>query len=138
VHYFHRRAFAAFNRRDWEVNALSHAPDCALRSGEFTRFLPDAREVYRGPEGYLEAMELWIGAWANLRMDTEDIEIHDAGGGKMVAIIPFVGAGELSGARLDERLAAIHEFRQGQLISQTFYTDPARALDSVGLTHRRR
>jgi ketosteroid isomerase-like protein len=131
--YLYRRAYAAFNRRDWEVNTLGHHPDEYSLTGNIGRFLPDAEEVYRGVEGYMEAMGLWISEWEDVRIDIDSVRIHDAPDGRVVSIQRWWARGRSSGVPFDTDLADVQTFRDGLLTSQTLFFDAAEALRFAGL-----
>jgi hypothetical protein len=130
--YFYRRAYAAYNRQDWELNTLLHEPDSfQLNPGDLPRIMPDAEPSYTGIEGYLRAQLRWVEVWRAPKVQFEDLV--EAEPGTYVALIRFVGEGAGSGMRLDQPLADVHRIRAGRVVSQTMYWDRAAGLRATGL-----
>jgi ketosteroid isomerase-like protein len=137
IRYAYRRSYAAYGRGDWEFNTLLlHPDDYVIRFWEAGRFMPDANEEYRGLEGYLEAALEWMSAWREPRLLYENhFEVES---GLLVSMWRFEGVAQGSGIRLDQAGADVLRLRDGYVVSQTFYWDRAKALESVGLEPGRR
>lgn len=132
IGYTYRRAYAAFNRRDWELNTLLHdRRDYVLRAGGMRLLNPDAKEEYRGIDDYIEANLQFESGWRELKVRFDGYV--EAEPGVLVALIAFVAVADQSGIHLDQSGADIHRFRDGYLVSQTFYWDRAAGLRSVGI-----
>lgn len=129
----YRRAYQALTRRDWELNTAVHHRERFTLTGDLGRFLPDAKPVYRGVEGYIEAMELWLSTWEEMRSMGRGVEVHDAPDGRVVSIHRWLARGERSGVELDVRLADVETFERGWMTSQTLFTEPNAALRFAGL-----
>jgi ketosteroid isomerase-like protein len=130
LRYGYRRAYAAWNRRDWEINTLAMADDYEFRGHEGIR-LPETQEVSYGREGYLEQARDLFEAWDELKIVLEDV--LDAGPNRLIVLTRFFSTGRESGMLLDTPAADVHVFRDGQVIRQDLWGDRAAALRSVGL-----
>ena len=130
----HRRVFAWFNRRDWELNALAMDPDrFTITSGDPQRWLlPGPRDTYRGVDGFLELQDAWMEVWGDLRLALDGVV--DAGHGRVVVLFRQSGSAAASGVALEEPMAMINEFARGRLVRQTYWRDQEAALRSVGLS----
>ncbi|MDX6667356.1 MAG: hypothetical protein QOK04_736 [Solirubrobacteraceae bacterium] len=129
----HRRVFAWFNRRDWELNTLAMDPDrLTITSGDPQRWLlPGPRDTYRGVDGFLELQDAWMEVWGDLRLAFDGVV--DAGHGRVVVLFRQSGSAAASGVALEEPIAMINEFAGGRLVRQTYWRDQEAALRSVGL-----
>jgi hypothetical protein len=131
------RAYAAFARRDWELNTLTHHPtDYLFRTGDFRQLLPDVADVYRGPGGYIEAMELWLAAWAEVEVEVEVEDVLDTGGSRTVALNTVHLRGGASGVDIVQPMADLHTWRDGWMVEQQYWWDRAAALRAAGLSPR--
>lgn len=132
LRHFAGRAWAAFNRRDWEVNTvLFDAERYEFRPGDAKSFIPGSREAYRGVDGYLEAMELWLGEWSGMRVYLEDVT--EVGPGRMIHVVRFVGEGRASGVTIEQLNAAVLDVRDGRVVKHVTWWDVAGGFRSVGL-----
>ena len=65
--------FAAFSRRDWEMNTLAmDSDDYVFRPGTADGCCPTWSREYRGMEGYLDAMHLLLESW-DLQVELIDV-----------------------------------------------------------------
>jgi hypothetical protein len=130
IRYAYRRTYAAYNRGDWELNTLMlDRRDYVIRFGGTSRFMPDAHDEYRGIDGYLEVVTQWASAWREPRLFYEDhVEVER---GLMLSMYRF--AGSARGMNLDQAGADVQRFRDGWLVSQTFYWNRDEAFESLGL-----
>jgi ketosteroid isomerase-like protein len=87
--------------------------------------------VYRGRDGVRQWQRELDEVWSDWRNELESIA--DAGD-KVVAISRAVAVGEGSGVQLSERWAQVWTVRDGKLASMQHFRDPAKALESVGLS----
>ena len=112
----HRRVFAWFNRRDWELNTLAMDPDrFTITSGDPQRWqLPGPGDTYRGVDGFLELQDAWMEVWGDLRLALDDVV--DAGHGRVVVLLRQSGSAAASGVALEEPLAMINEFAGGRCV----------------------
>jgi ketosteroid isomerase-like protein len=127
----HRRVFAWFNRRDWELNTLAMDPErFTITSGDPQRWqLPGPRDTYRGVGGFLELQDAWMEVWGDLRLTLDGVV--DAGHGRVVVLFRQSGSAAASGVALEEPIAMINEFARGWLVRQTYWRDQEAALRSV-------
>ena len=63
-----RRAYAAANRRDFDVILTGLDPETEYRPGA-DLIAPDQDPVFRGHDGYLQMWQNWLGAFEDLRFD---------------------------------------------------------------------
>jgi ketosteroid isomerase-like protein len=127
-----RRGYAAFNRRDWELNTILHHPtDYTWMVPKLSFVPPDMAETYHGVESYLEAMRIYLDAWEDLRVDFEDF--IDAGSNRVIVVIRQIGVGRWSGLPVDLPSLDLIELRDGWLVSQRLWDNLDDALRSVGL-----
>jgi ketosteroid isomerase-like protein len=133
----HRRVFAWFNRRDWELNTLAMDPDrFTATSGDPQRWpLPGPRDTYHGVDEFLELQDAWMEVWGDLRVALDDVV--DAGHGRVLVLFRQSGTAAASGVTLEEPMAMIDEFAGGRLVRQTYWRDRAAALRSAGLDEPR-
>jgi ketosteroid isomerase-like protein len=126
-----RRAYAAYNRRDWAMNTLYMAHDDYVFSSSGDSLLPDAGQTFRGVEGYLDAQAEWLGAWSDLRAYSEGaIEIRR---GLYLSLLRCRGSGGTSGIPVDLRCAALVELRDGKFVRQVHYWNRDDALAEFGV-----
>jgi hypothetical protein len=125
-------SYAAFNRRDWELNTLLLDPDdYVFLAGDLREALPDARDRYFGIAGYLEAMLLFLESWSELEVKLTDL--LDLGRERAVALMRFNGRGQRSGLAFDQLAVGEHTFRDGLCVTQTYWWDSHRAARELGL-----
>jgi len=86
--------------------------------------------VYVGVEGARRFLADWSAAWDDWRMDVE--ALHDAGD-SVVAVLHQRGRSKGAGMLVDMRFAQVWTFRDGQQTRMDTYSDPAEALEAVGL-----
>lgn len=127
-----RRTYAAYSRRDWEINTLLIAPEhFVFRSGDLRESLPDARESYSGIEGYLEAQELLISAWPDLSLEL--VELLACGREAVVTLVRFRGTAARSGLELDWHTIVENRFDGGETTAQRFWFDLDAGAAELGL-----
>ncbi len=86
--------------------------------------------IFHGVEGAEQVRTGWLDAWAEHRIDIE--EIIDAGDDLVVAM-HLVGRGKGSGVEADVRLYPHIKLRDGQAVYVYEHQDRAEALKAVGL-----
>ena len=135
LRYMYRRGYAAWNRRDWELNTVAHDPhryELVWPEGDRP---PGARSSYDGIEGYLEFAELWLDSFGDYRFQLE--EVRDPGGNRLGLLIRQIATGRSSGAAVVERMASVDEYEGGRMVRQTVSTRDAHAtLRAHGLEPR--
>jgi ketosteroid isomerase-like protein len=87
--------------------------------------------VFRGVEGAIQIRDGWLDAWAEHRIDIE--EMIDRGD-DIIVVLHITGRGKASGLEVDVRLYVHVKVRDGKVAYLFEHEDRARALDAVGLT----
>ena len=95
------------------------------------RVRPDGK-VWYGPEGVVQAMLEWTGAWSDWKMDVEDI--LDAGDGRIAVLWRERGRAANSGAEMSQEGVAVITLRDGLVVSAVVEVDRRRTLAALGLT----
>ena len=83
-----------------------------------------------GLERMAQTMKEWVRSWEQVTQVAE--RLIDAGE-QVVAISEWRGRGKTSGVLTTWRYGAVWTLRDGKVISLVSYTDPAEALEAVGL-----
>ena len=78
-------------------------------------------------------MKDWMQSWEQITILTE--QVIDAGD-QVVVIAEWRGRGKASGVLTKWRYGAVWTLRDGKVISLVSYTDPAAALEAVGLSEQ--
>ena len=122
------RAYAAANRRDFELILTGLDPETEYRPGP-DLIAPDQAVVFRGHAGYLEMWRNWLDAFEDLRFDPE--EVLDFGDMFLVTAQQRAhGSG--SGIAVHKPVFQLFEVRRGLVIWQHDYSDRATALEAIG------
>lgn len=125
-------AYQAFSRRDWELNTLLiDSEEYVFRPADLREALPDFGDEYHGVEGYLEAQELLLSAWTDLRLQLVDILAVERD--QAITLMHWTGHNERSGISLDWRAVGDNRFRDGLAVAQTYWFDRQRAARDLGL-----
>jgi ketosteroid isomerase-like protein len=118
------RAYAAGNRRDFEVLLLTHDRDHEYRPSP-KLMPPDLQPVFRGHDGYLRLWHYWMDAFEDIRWDPE--EVLDLGD-RFVVTTQQTGHGSASGVAVSEPVFQLFETRRGLVTRQTDFLDRSEAL----------
>ena len=123
-----RRAYAAWNRRDFDEAAELLAPDIEWR---MPSNLPDA-ETWRSSEEVMHGLGVFLESWDRLRVEVQ--EYIDAGD-RVVALLRYSGRAALTGLELEGSAvdAAVWTLREGKVVKVEMYGDTSEALEAVGL-----
>src|SRR6187397_1429880 len=122
-----RRLFEAWNVRDIEGLVGLSDPDCEWRP--FRAQLEGM--VYRGHEGIREFVRDMDEDWEAFRIDPAEFRRRD----QRVAVIGHVRAlGRGTGVEVDSVAGFVFELRAGRLARLVSHSDPAAALEAVGLS----
>ena len=122
------RAYAAANRRDFELILTGLDPETEYRPGP-DLMAPDQAAVFRGHAGYLEMWRNWLDAFEDLRFDPE--EILDFGDTFLVTAKQRAhGSG--SGIAVHKPVFQLFKVRRGLVIWQHDYADRGKALEAAG------
>ncbi len=122
-----RRAYAAGNRRDFEVILVGNHPDHEYRPSR-DLMPPDLEPVFHGQEGYLKLWRYWQDAFEDIRWDPE--EILDFGATLLVRTHQS-GHGSGSGLAVSEPVFQLFTLRRGLVFRQTDFLDRAEALEAA-------
>ena len=124
-----RRAYAAVNRRDFEVLFLALDPDIEyIPAGEVLP--PGMDPVSHGHTGYEGNWRQLIDSFEDFRLEPE--EILDMGD-TLLACNRYVGHGSGSGVPVDISLFQLVRLRNGLAFWQKDFSDRAEALEAAGL-----
>jgi hypothetical protein len=125
-------SWAAFNRRDWELNTLFCDVDYVFRAGSSEQRLIDADREYRGIEGYLETFQLLLAAWGEARIELVGVYVRPPD--KVVTLSAWHGTAARSGLPMAWSTVHDNRYRDGVAIAQTFWFDRERAERALGFT----
>lgn len=118
------RAYAAANRRDFELILVSHDPRHEYRPAR-DLMPPDMKPVLYGHDGYLEMWQHWLDAFGDLSFEPEKLLDF---GDKLLVSARQSGTGSWSGLALGESLFQLYEIRSGLVVSQSDFLDRDEAL----------
>jgi hypothetical protein len=71
-------------------------------------------DVYRGPDGYCQAMEDWGDSWRSWRAEIEDVV--EVAPDKVLITARHIGEGLASGAKLEQWGGVLYTFRRGKIL----------------------
>jgi ketosteroid isomerase-like protein len=89
------------------------------------------RRHYEGHEGVEEFITSWLEPWDTYEHNVE--ALLDAGD-EVVAIVRVSGTANVSGAAVEMRAGHVWALIDGTVVRATLYSDPATALEAVGLS----
>ena len=121
-----RRAAAEFERGNFWIPEIF---DASVRVVWLPVAGGEAETV--GLDGMARAMKAWIESWEQVTSVAE--RIIDAGN-QVVVIAEWRGRGKASGVFTKWRYGGVWTLRDGRVTSIISYTDPAAALEAVGLS----
>lgn len=90
----------------------------------------------RGPMHGKEAVRAYVQEWLDMFDDCkiEPVELIDAGGDKVIAVLRSSGRAKLSGVETDVTYAVVHTIRDGKIARGREYMTRAEALEGAGLS----
>jgi len=94
------------------------------------RVRPDGK-VWHGPEGVVQALHEWTGAWSEWKMDVEGV--LDAGDGRIAVLWRERGRAADSGAVLSQEGVTVITVRGGLVVSAVVEVDRRGTLATLGL-----
>lgn len=122
------RAYAAANRRDFELILAFNDPDAYEYRPSPDLLPPDMETAYYGHAGYLRFWKLWLDAFENIRWDPE--EMLDFG--ERVLVTARQSAhGAHSGVAVSESVFQLFTFRRGLVVRQQDFLDRDQALEAA-------
>ena len=129
-----RRAYAAANRRDFDLVMMGFGPEAEYEYRPSADFIaPDQDPVFHGRDGYLRMWRTWLDAFEDLRFEPE--ELLDLGD-RLLVTAEVHGHGSGSGVAVSERVFQLFELRRGLVVKQEDFVDHSKALEAAGLSGR--
>jgi ketosteroid isomerase-like protein len=122
-----RRAYAAGNRRDFEVILVGNHPDHEYRPSR-DLMPPDLQPVFRGDDEYPQLWRYWQDAFDDIRWDPE--EILDLGS-KILVRTHHSGHGSGSGLAVSEPVFQLFTLQRGLVFRQADFLDRAEAMEAA-------
>jgi hypothetical protein len=123
------RAYAAANRRDFELILLAYDPTSYEYRPSVDLLPPDFDPVYHGHQGYLDFWSRWLDAFEDIRWDPE--EMLDFGE-RVLVTTRQSGHGSGSGVAVSMPVYQLFTLRRGMVESQEDFLDRAKALEAAG------
>ena len=114
-----RVLYEALNRRELDVMLARCHPDVEMHVARSQTQL-DFEGVYRGRDGAARALETWLDAWADYRVETR--ELVDLGD-RVVVLSQQFGRGKVSGLEVETPHATVITFEQGWAVRVQLYWD---------------
>src|SRR3954468_842811 len=122
-----RENLEAFDRRDRDAFLSGRDPDCQV--------IPDPNwpeaGVIRGREA---AWEFYVSVAEALGLGSDDAEVVDAGGDKVVTHRGAQARGQTSGAGVVFDYSVVAMFREGKIFREQWFADRSAALEAAGLS----
>lgn len=122
-----RRAYDALGREDWVALRELIANECEVHDFD----IPDAANVYRGPDGVLNWLEHWSQAWETWSI--RDLTLRQVGDDGVLALFRMVTKGRDSGIEMNRDDAVVYKVHDGKLWQVDYYNDQEQALGAAGL-----
>ena len=121
-----RRAFAAWNRNDWEGLMACYAPDViTVPPAEW----PEA-ETGTSRDALRHQFEQTKAPWEEERIEVD--EIRDLGE-RALALYRWIGRGRGSHVEVEHPIATLHTFRDRKIVRLEYFLDQSKALEAAGL-----
>ena len=126
-----RLGVEAYNRRDLDAVVSGYHPD--LEYYPYREFVESglAEPCYHGPSGYRAYIEATYDVWGT-EVRLEPTELIDLGD-RLVLLADMPMRAQASGIALTETYAGVSTIKDGRVIRQHDFLDPADALAAVGL-----
>jgi ketosteroid isomerase-like protein len=122
-----RANLEAFNRTG-EINIEDLAPNFEMHQASS---IVDTAGVFHGRNALRDALDELQGAFEELSFEAE--RFIEAPDGEIVVIIRVRGRGRGSGIEIDNRIAHVWTYRDGEAVRLVVYEEPAEALEALGL-----
>ena len=124
-----RDSAAAYSRGDLDALSEYWTDDIDHRAAEGA--LDD-----RGPIHGKAEMRAYLQDWLDMfdPITVEPLELIDAGGDEVVAVLKFGGRAKLSGVETDLTYAALYTIRDGKIARGREYWTKEQALEAAGLS----
>jgi len=124
------QAYAAGNRRDFDVLLLGIDPEGYEYHPSPDLMPPDLETVFHGPDGYLQLWRYWLDAFEDIRWDPE--EILDFGD-RLLVTAQQRGHGSGSGVAVSEPVFQVFTLRRGLVVRQEDFLERSKALEAAAL-----
>jgi hypothetical protein len=125
-------AFAAFSRRDWEINTLwLDRQEYVFVAADASRVAPGMKRTYQRPDGYIEAMETYLEPWSAMAAEVTGWSV--TGRGRFAVHLLFRGEGAGSGMPIEQPALTLVELRRGLVVKQTYWWDAPAGRRALGL-----
>jgi ketosteroid isomerase-like protein len=124
-----RAAIAAYNRGDLDALAEYWTDDIDYRAVEGAL---DDRGPMHGKDAVRAYMQDWLDTFDGLNVDP--LEVIDAEGDQVVAVLRFGGRAKQSGVETDLTFATIHTLREGKIARGREHWTKEEALEAAGLS----
>lgn len=127
-----RLGVEAYNRRDLDAVVIAYQPD--LEYYPYREFVEAALTApcYHGPAGYRSYIASTYDVWGT-EVRLEPTELVDLGN-RFVLLADMPMRAQASGIPLAQTYAGVSTLKDGRVILQRDFLDPAEALESVGLS----
>jgi SnoaL-like domain len=113
-------AYEAWNGDNYrELASAAADPEIEVRAGLGSDVLVGLDEVYRGRDGYCQAMEDWAGSWRSWSVVIEDVV--EVAPNKVLVTGRHIGEGLASGAKVERWGGILYTFRRGQILRADGY-----------------
>ena len=123
-----REAFEAMNRDGLDAWIAYLADDVDHRA---IVGAPDDRGPIHGKDEVKDYLQEWFDMFDDFKV--EPVELIDAGGDNVVAVLRFGGRAKLSGVETDQAFAIVYTIRDGKIARGREYATRDQALDAAGL-----
>jgi ketosteroid isomerase-like protein len=121
-------AWNAFARNGLDALAAYWTEDVGHRAIEGA---PDDRGPMHGKDALRAYVQDWLDTFDDV--NTEVVELIDAGGGKVIAVLELSGRGKLSGVETKLIYAVVYTIRDGKIARGREYATREEALEAAGL-----
>ena len=125
-----RRAYAAANRRDFDLVLVGWDPESEYHPSSDLR-PPDLEAIFYGHDGYRKLWRYWLDAFEDIRWDPE--EALDFGD-RLLVTAQQRGHGSGSGVAVSEPVFQLFTLRRGLVVRQEDFLDRTKALEAAGLS----
>jgi ketosteroid isomerase-like protein len=129
-----RVAFLSWNRGDFALVPILDDPEVETRITAGPRMAVGLDDLYYGPDGHCQSMEVWNEAWKTWEARID--EIIENGRYQVLIVARVYGEGAASGIKLEEWIVVRYTFREGRILRVDAALDPDRAaaLDALPAT----
>ena len=125
-----REALVAYNRGDLDAFLDEYwTDDIDYRAVEGA---PDDHGPIHGKAEMRVYMQDWIDTFDQFKV--EPLEVIDAGGEQVVAVLRNSGRAKLSGVETDQTFAVVNTIRDGKIVRGREYWTKEQALEAAGLS----